>query len=232
MKYYLLGLLCLPYLVFSQILTLSGGSSITIENTASINLDGLTLAPNSTYDILDNIISLSASPVEVNTNSSIDRVYNTSNTLEGYSGTLVFAYEEDELNGIDESDLVIEIEAADGTWTSYQPMILDQDNNTLSYTFDSVLAFSRITASSVNATLTVEEIATNNPIKVYPNPTTNKLIIVSKDIQNSVLYNVNGQIVFESDRSELNVSQLPKGIYLLHTINTQNQLSTFKIIKK
>lgn len=73
MKYYLLGLLCLPCLVFSQILTLSGGSSITIENTASINLDGLTLAPNSTYDILDNIISLSASPVEVNTNSSIDR---------------------------------------------------------------------------------------------------------------------------------------------------------------
>ena len=100
MKYYLLGLLCLPCLVFSQILTLSGGSSITIENTASINLDGLTLAPNSTYDILDNIISLSASPVEVNTNSSIDRVYNTSNTLEGYSGTLVFAYEEDELNDI------------------------------------------------------------------------------------------------------------------------------------
>ena len=232
MKYYLLGLLCLPCLVFSQILTLSGGSSITIENTASINLDGLTLAPNSTYDILDNIISLSASPVEVNTNSSIDRVYNTSITLEGYSGTLVFAYEEDELNDIAESDLVIEIEAADGTWTSYQPMILDQDNNTLSYTFDSVLAFSRITASSVNATLTVEEIATNNPIKVYPNPTTNKLIIVSKDIQNSVLYNVNGQIVFESDRSELNVSQLPKGIYLLHTINTHNQLSTFKIIKQ
>ena len=40
-----------------------------------------------------------------------------------------------------------------------------------------------IISSSVNATLTVEEIATNNPIKVYPNPTTNKLIIVSKDIR-------------------------------------------------
>jgi hypothetical protein len=87
MKYYLLGLLCLPCLVFSQILTLSGGSSITIENTASINLDGLTFAPNSTYDILDNIISLSASPVEVNTNSSIDRVYNTSQPIQEYQAT-------------------------------------------------------------------------------------------------------------------------------------------------
>ena len=150
--------------------------------------------------------------------------------MSDFSGTLVFAYAEDELNGIAESDLVLETLSTDGVWNSYEADV-DDANNTLSYDFTN-LEFTKITASSVNASLTVEEIAKNDFVKVYPNPTTDKLIIVSKNIKNSILYNINGQKVLETDRNELNVSQLPIGVYLLHTSNNQNQLSTFKIIKK
>ena len=116
-------------------------------------------------------------------------------------------------------------------WTAHSPTVKDATNNTLSYDF-TALEFTKITASSEDASLTVEEIAATDFVKVYPNPTTDKLIIVLKNIQKSILYNVSGQSVLESDRNELNVSELPTGIYLLHTTNTQNQLSTFKIIKK
>ncbi len=231
MKYFILVLLCVPSMVVSQILTVIDGASIAIENTASISLDGLTIAPSDSYVITGaNTVSVTNNPVEVNENSSVNRVYELSTALSDFSGTLVFAYAEDELNGIAESDLVLETLSTDGVWNSYEADV-DDANNTLSYDFTN-LEFTKITASSVNASLTVEEIAKNDFVKVYPNPTTDKLIIVSKNIKNSILYNINGQKVLETDRNELNVSQLPIGVYLLHTSNNQNQLSTFKIIKK
>ncbi len=231
MKYFILVLLCVPSMVFSQILTVNNGASITIENTASISLDGLSIAPSDSYVISGaNTVSVSNNSIEANGNSSVKRVYELSTALSDFSGTLVFAYLEDELNGIDEYDLVLETLSADGAWNSYVADI-DDENNTLSYDFTD-LEFTKITASSVNASLTVEDIAKNDFVKVYPNPTTDKLIIVSKNFKNSILYNISGQKVLESDRNELNVSQLPIGVYLLHTTNNQNQLSTFKIIKK
>tara|TARA_B110000967_G_scaffold93193_1_gene95769 strand:- start:71 stop:769 length:699 start_codon:yes stop_codon:yes gene_type:complete len=232
MKNYLLGFLCLPGLMFSQILTVSNGASIKIQNTASISLDGLTFTPSEAYIIPDGSTVTSLTDAEeVNGNKSIARVYEASTALNNFTGTLVFAYEIDDLNNIDETKLVLETQSADGTWTAHSPTVKDATNKTLSYDF-TALEFTKITASSEDASLTVEEIATTDFVKVYPNPTTDKLIIVSKNIQKSILYNVSGQSVLESDRNELNVSELPTGIYLLHITNTQNQLSTFKVIKK
>ena len=232
MKNYLLGFLCLPGLMFSQILTVSNGASIKIQNTASISLDGLTFTPSEAYIIPDgSTVTLLTDAEEVNGNKSIARVYEASTALNNFTGTLVFAYADDDLNGIDKTKLVLETQSADGTWTAHSPTVKDATNKTLSYDF-TALEFTKITASSEDASLTVEEIATTDFVKVYPNPTTDKLIIVSKNIQKSILYNVNGQKVLESDRNELNVSRLPTGIYLLHTTNAQNQLSIFKIIKK
>ena len=231
MKKYLLGLLCLPGMMFSQILTVSNGASISIENTASLNLSGLTLAPSDTYVISNvNAISVTDIPVVVEGNTSVDRAYDASTALSGFTGTITFAYDDDELNDIPEADLVLETLSAEGVWTNH-PAIADETNNTLSYAFTD-LEFTKITASSANASLTIVEIATNDFVKVYPNPTTDKLIIVSKNLQKSTLYNVSGQKVLESDRNELNMSELPTGFYVLHTTNNQNQLSTFKIIKK
>lgn len=232
MKNYLLGFLCLPGLMFSQILTVSNGASIKIQNTASISLDGLTFTPSEAYIIPDgSTVTLLTDAEEVNGNKSIARVYEASTALNNFTGTLVFAYSDDDLNGIDKTKLVLETQSADGTWTAHSPTVKDATNNTLSYDF-TALEFTKITASSEDASLTVEEIAATDFVKVYPNPTTDKLIIVSKNLQKSILYNVSGQSVLESDRNELNVSELPTGIYILHTTNTQNQLSTFKVIKK
>lgn len=232
MKYYILGFLCLPSMMSSQVLSVSNGASVTIQNTASITLDGLSFKPSEAYVIPDgSTVTLLTDVEEVNGNKSIARVYEASTALNNFTGTLVFAYEIDDLNNIDETKLVLETQSADGTWTAHSPTVKDATNKTLSYDF-TALEFTKITASSEDASLTVEEIASADFVKVYPNPTTDKLIIVSKNLKKSILYNVSGQSVLESDRNELNVSELATGIYLLHTTNTQNQLSTFKIIKK
>jgi len=216
----------------AQTLTLSSENAVTILPNSSMTVDGLEFSPSYAFAITGpNTISKSDIPVVVNDNSSINRVYVASTALSGFTGTITFAYADDELNDIPEADLVLETETADGIWTNH-PATVDKTNNTLSYAFADALEFTRITASSADASLTIVEIATNDFVKVYPNPTTDKLIIVSKNLQKSILYNVSGQKVLESDRNELNVSELSTGVYVLHTTNNQNQLSTFKIIKK
>jgi hypothetical protein len=58
------------------------------------------------------------------------------------------------------------------------------------------------------------------------------LYIVSKTTQNASLFNIAGQKLLETNSKELDVMQLPSGVYLLNLQNSQNQISTFKIIKK
>jgi hypothetical protein len=46
------------------------------------------------------------------------------------------------------------------------------------------------------------------------------------------MFNTAGQKILESNTLELDLTDLPKGVYLLNLQNPQNQISMFKIIKK
>ena len=109
----LFGLLICPF-IFSQILTVNSGSFVSISSGSSINLDGLEIAPSDTYVISgSNDVSRSITAATAGGNNSILRVYNTSALFSGFTGTLTFSYLDEELNGINEGDLVIELQADD-----------------------------------------------------------------------------------------------------------------------
>ena len=114
----------------------------------------------------------------VGENSSISRVYEASSPLASFSGVISFSYLESELNDIPESNLVLDVLDTNGVWTSVTPNY-DQSNNTLSYDFTNLASFSKITASSEGSTLSVDPVAIATYVKVYPNPTTDKLFILS-----------------------------------------------------
>ena len=79
----------------------------------------------------------------------------------------MFSYLDGELNGISESELVLELQSDDDSWTSYNATVTD---NTVSFTFDDTVSFKAVTASAAGATLTIEEInPTDSSIFVYPN---------------------------------------------------------------
>ena len=119
LSFFLWGLLIFPF-VFSQILTVSSGSSVSISSGSSISLDGLEIAPANTYVISgSNDMSRSITAATSGGNNSILRVYNTSALLSGFTGTLTFSYLDGELNGIAEGDLVMELQADDDSWTTY-----------------------------------------------------------------------------------------------------------------
>ena len=67
----LVGLLICPFL-FSQILTINTGSSVSISSGSSITLDGLEIAPSNTYVISGaNDVSRSATAATAGANSSV-----------------------------------------------------------------------------------------------------------------------------------------------------------------
>ena len=124
----LFGLLICPF-VFSQILTVSSGSSVSISSGNSINLDGLEIAPADTYIISGaNDVSRSITAATAGGNNSVLRVYSTSALLSGFTGTLTFSYLDGELNGIAEGELVMELQADDDSWSTYMGTV-DQANN-------------------------------------------------------------------------------------------------------
>ena len=218
---------------FSQTLTLSENSSIVIDSNSSLSVDGLELAPNEAYTISGpNTIERSNTPVEVGDNSSINRVYELSAELSDYKGILNFKYLESELSSILEANLVLEVLNANGVWTSV-PSSVDEANNSLSYDFTELVGFTSVTASDVSATLTVKPVLFDGYVRVYPNPTTDFLHIVSNTAQKATLFNTAGQKILETNNATaLDVIDLPSGVYLLNLTNSQNQISTFKIIKK
>ena len=218
---------------FSQTLSIESGSSVSINSNSSITVDGLELSPSVSHTITGpNSIARSSTPIVVGDNSSIERVYELSNELTDYSGVLSFRYLDSELSGIDEAELVLEVLDANDVWNNVVPTSIDDVNNILSYDFTELVGFKQVTASASSATLTIKTETLNDIVRVYPNPTTDKIVIVSNSPQHSTLFNTAGQKILESNALELDVTDLPTGVYLLNLQNTQNQISTFKIIKK
>jgi hypothetical protein len=215
-----------------QTLSVGPNSSININSNSSLSVDGLELAPNEAYTISGpNTIDRSNVPIVVGDNTSINRVYELSAELSNYSGILNFNYLESELNSILEEDLVLEVLDFNGDWTSV-PASIDEANNSLSYDFTELVGFTSVTASNESATLTVKPVLLDGYVHVYPNPTTDFLHIVSNTAQKATLFNTAGQKILETNNAKaLDVIVLPSGVYLLNLQNTQNQISSFKIIK-
>ena len=228
----LLGLFVSPF-IFSQILSVNSGSSVSIASGSSVNLGGLKITPADTYVISgDNAISRASTPISSGSNSSVSRVYSSTALLSGFTGTLTFSFLEGELNGIAEGDLVLELQGDDDSWTSYVGA-RDEINNTVSYTFNDAVSFKAITASAAGATLTIEDLSpAASGIYVYPNPTANRVYIQADNLIKAVLFDLMGRKVLETNQDQIDISNMSSGSYILQVTTQNNSSETFKIIKQ
>ena len=226
------GLFICPF-IFSQILTVNPGSSVSISSGSSINLDGLEIAPADTFVISgSNDVSRSITAATAGGNNSILRVYNTSALLSGFTGTLTFSYLDGELNGIAEGDLVMELQADDDSWTTFVATV-DQVNNNVSYTFTDAVSFKAVTASASGATLTVEDILQpQSDISVYPNPTANRIFIQGENFLQAELFDLRGRKIKATNQNQLDLSDLGSGSFILKVRTDNNKTKSFKIIKR
>lgn len=228
----LFGVFITPFL-FSQILTVNSGSSISIASSSSVAFGGLEVSPADTYVISgENAVSRSDTPIIEADNSSVSRVYSSSALLSGFTGTLTFSYLEEELNGITEGDLVLELQADDDSWTSFQGTV-NEVNNTVSYTFNEAVSFKAVTASAADATLTIEDVyPLDAGIFVYPNPTANRIYIQGENILQAELFDLTGRKIITTNQKQIDLGNIPTGSYILQVTAQNNKTQSFKIIKQ
>jgi hypothetical protein len=141
-------------------------------------------------------------------------------------------YDDTDLNGITEADLVLEVQSSDGSWTSYNPTSFDTDNNAITYDFTSAVSFKSITASSSSATLIINDDDLLDNIRVFPNPTMDYINILSPETFNIEIFNASGQKLISSDKNKIDIRFISNGNYFLKVIDNNNNLKTFTIIKK
>ncbi len=78
--------------------------------------------------------------------------------------------------------------------------------------------------------------ASESPLKIYPVPAANRIRVEAPDIREVTIMNMNGQIVNTifsdgSSQVELEVSDLPAGVYLIECKNAHGQSSSAKFLR-
>lgn len=222
----------LTTLLPAQNFMIADGRSVNINTDASFNINGLKLTPSSAYTIVGtNQIDRSSTAITSGSNTSINRVFSATNPVNNFFGTIVFNYEDSELNGLDESILELQVKDDTGTWNNYSGM-LNITDNTITNVFGSAINFTDITAAQNDASLSIESIGISN-IKLYPNPTTSQVFIEYDGDCEVTIYNMQGQLLLKTNDKIIDMSMFNKAIYVLIIKDyVNNSTNSYKIIKQ
>ena len=69
----------------------------------------------------------------------------------------------------------------------------------------------------------------NSNIKIYPNPTTGKVLIEAEQFVSVEVYNLSGILIKSTDKQEIDLSQEAKGIYFVK-VTSSDFVSIQKLI--
>ena len=211
-------------------LVVGENASVTVAESASITVAGLEINPNSDLVISgSNSVERNLTSVSIDGTESMARHYTISDNLSSYTGTIVYNYEDEDMNGISHFAALQVLDSPDGMWMNYA----DEDDVDYSVTrsFDNAVEIHSVTAS--DATLSVETIDGEMTISIFPNPTSNIInVVFDKELELS-LFNMLGQQVIKTSNKNIDISNFEKGTYILVVENIETgNFTNFKIIKE
>jgi hypothetical protein len=214
-----------------EILTISNGKKIIITAAASINMRGLVLKPSENFILQDNVISKSTVAEGNGTNVSMSRVYKMINPTSDFKGKVVYQYANADMGAITHNNAVMEIKNETDSWINYPDS--DAVNNIVTHTFLSRIRIKSITASSSAATLNVYQLNKEMEILIFPNPVNSVLNIQYEDEIKIKVYDILGKEMITTELKSIDMSAMPKGIYIVNVIDVKKaKRNSYKIIKK
>jgi len=121
-------------------LYVSSGTTLYIGPATSVAVDSLVLTPTAGYTITgSNNLQRSLTPLHTGGNTPIKRVYQWSNTLDPFTGDIAIYYRDNELNGINENQLTLNVHNGTG-WNDYiTNVIRDNTANVVTTTLSGVV---------------------------------------------------------------------------------------------
>ena len=211
-------------------LVVGENASVTVAESASITVAGLEINPNSDIVISGpNSVDRNLTSVSIDGAESMARHYTISDNLSSYTGTIVYNYADEDMNGISHFAALQVLDSPDGMWMNYADE--DDVDNSVTRSFDNAVEIHSVTAS--DATLSVETIDGEMTISIFPNPTSNTInVVFDKELELS-LFNMLGQQVIKTSNKNIDISSFEKGTYILVVENIETgNFTNFKIIKE
>lgn len=216
---------------FSLIAQVSVGENgnIEVKSGATIDVAGLEITPISDYNISSGVtIQKSNTSIVLPNGDSMLRSYYMDQALNNLSATLVYNYEDDDMNGITHNAKMVVV---DDSGNSMEYEDTDETDYQVTSEFQDPTSFSIVTAG--DATLSVETVDGEMSISVFPNPTSSILNINFDGDLNLSIYNMLGQQILETNDKQIDISSFDRGTYILIVQNLESNNSTnFKIIKE
>jgi len=216
---------------FSLIAQVSVGENgnIEVKSGATIDVAGLEITPISDYNISSGVtIQKSNTSIVLPNGDSMLRSYYMDQALNNLSATLVYNYEDDDMNGITHNAKMVVV---DDSGNSMEYEDTDETDYQVTSEFQDPTSFSIVTAG--DATLSVETVDGEMSISVFPNPTSSILNINFDGDLNLSIYNMLGQQILETNEKQIDISSFDRGTYILIVQNLESNNSTnFKIIKE
>ena len=226
-KYFLLMIIFTSTLS-AQVVSIAEGNSIIISSGASVNIAGLELTPDADYSVVgENSVTKESEVISVNGNESMSKSYAAGVSLEGYTGSVVFNYTEDEMNGVTHIASLY-VMNSESEWIQHEDE--DSDDFTITYNFLEPIEIKAVTAGVQAGLSTIE---TEMPgVRIYPNPSSSVVNIDHNEDLEITLFNILGQQILKTNSKTINISNLEKGTYILITEDSNNTITNFKLIKK
>jgi hypothetical protein len=212
----------------AQVVSIAEGNNITIAEGATLDIAGLEITPNADYSVVgENSVTKESEVISVNGNESMSKSYAAGVSLVGYTGSVLYNYTEDEMNGVTHTASLY-VMNSESEWIQYEDE--DSDDFTITYNFEEPIEMKAVTAGVQAGLSTIE---TEMPgIRIYPNPSSSIVNINYSEDLEITIFNILGQQILKSNSKTINISNLENGTYFLITKDENNSITNFKLIKK
>ena len=212
----------------AQVVNVAEGNNIIIATGATLDIAGLQLTPSADYSIVgENSVSKGSEVITIDGNESMSKSYTAGVSLEGFTGSIMYNYTDDEMNGVTHTASLY-VMNSNSEWIQYEDE--DTEDYTVTYAFTDPLEIMAVTAGVQAGLSTIESEIPG--IRIYPNPSSSIVNIDYSEELEVRIFNILGQQVLESNSKTINISNFEKGTYFLITKDKNNSITNFKLIKK
>ena len=212
----------------AQVVNVADGNNIIIATGATLDIAGLQLTPSADYSIVgENSVSKGSEVITIDGNESMSKSYTAGVSLEGFTGSIMYNYTDDEMNGVTHTASLY-VMNSNSEWIQYEDE--DTEEYTVTYAFTDPLEIMAVTAGVQAGLSTIESEIPG--IRIYPNPSSSIVNIDYSEELEVRIFNILGQQVLESNSKTINISNFEKGTYFLITKDENNSITNFKLIKK
>jgi hypothetical protein len=212
----------------AQVVNVAEGNNIIIATGATLDIAGLQLTPSADYTIVgENSVSKGSEVITIDGNESMSKSYTAGVSLEGFTGSIMYNYTDEEMNGVTHTASLY-VMNSNSEWIQYEDE--DTEEGTVTYAFTDPLEIMAVTAGVQAGLSTIESEIPG--IRIYPNPSSSIVNIDYSEELEVRIFNILGQQVLESNSKTINISNFEKGTYFLITKDENNSITNFKLIKK